>query len=57
MDNLEKIDIIRNRMNTNYEEARQALESSNWDIIQALVMLEKEETSRKEEILPGATSW
>ncbi len=50
MDNLEKIDIVRNRMNVTYEEAKQALESSDWDVIEALVLLEKEETGKKEEI-------
>jgi hypothetical protein len=50
MDNLEKIDVIRNRMATTYEEAKHALESSNWDVVEALVFLEKEETSKKEEI-------
>jgi len=50
MDNLEKIDIIRNRMNTTYETAKHALEESNWEVVDALVFLEKEETSKKEEI-------
>jgi hypothetical protein len=50
MDNLEKIDVIRNRMAASYEEAKHALESSNWDVVDALVFLEKEEASKKEEI-------
>lgn len=50
MDNLEKIDEIRNRMTISYEEAKHALESTNWDVVDALVFLEKEETSKKEEI-------
>lgn len=50
MDNLEKIDVIRNRMATSYEEAKYALESSNWDVVEALVFLEKEEAGKKEEI-------
>lgn len=50
MENLEKIDLLRNRMNVSYEEAKVALESSNWDVIEALIHLEKEEASRKEEI-------
>lgn len=37
-------------MNVSYEEAKVALESSNWDVIEALIHLEKEEASRKEEI-------
>ncbi len=50
MDNLEKIDILQERMNVSYEEARMALEAVNWDVVDALVKLEKDEKSRKEEI-------
>jgi hypothetical protein len=50
MDNLEKIDVVRNRMTASYEEAKHALQSSNWDVVEALVLLEKEEASKKEEI-------
>jgi hypothetical protein len=51
VENLEKIDVIRDRMNVNYEEAKKALESRNWDVVEALVLLEQEERNRKEEIL------
>lgn len=51
MENLEKIDVVRDRMNVNYEEAKKALESRDWDLIEALVLLEQEERDRKEEIL------
>jgi hypothetical protein len=51
MENLEKIDVIRERMNVNYEEAKKALESRNWDVVEALVLLEQEERDRKEEFL------
>lgn len=37
-------------MAASYEEAKRALESSNWDVVDALVFMEKEETSKKEEI-------
>lgn len=50
MENLDKIDVLRNRMNVSYEEARRALESVNWDVVEALVKLEQDEKSRKEEI-------
>lgn len=50
LENLDKIDLLRNRMNVSYEEAKTALESSNWDVIEALIRLEKEEAGRKEEI-------
>lgn len=51
MENLEKIDLIRNRMNVSYEEAKLALEATNWDVVEALVKIEQDEKSRKEEIL------
>ena len=50
MENLEKIDILRERMNVSYEEARTALEFANWDVVEALVKLERDERDRKEEI-------
>lgn len=50
MENLEKIDIIRERMNVSYEEAKTVLEASNWDIVDALIKLEQSERNRKEEI-------
>ncbi len=50
MDNLQKIDVLRERMNVSYEEARSTLEAVNWDIVEALVKLEQDEKSRKEEI-------
>ena len=49
MENLDKIDIIRSRMNVNYEVAKHALDSRNWDVVEALVFLEQEERNRKEE--------
>jgi hypothetical protein len=51
VESLEKIDVVRERMNVNYEEAKKALESRNWDVVEALVLLEQEERDRKEEIL------
>ena len=50
MENLEKIDLIRNRMNVSYEEAKAALEATNWDVVEALIKIEQDEQSRKEEI-------
>jgi hypothetical protein len=51
MENLEKVDIVRGRMNVNYEVAKKALDSRNWDVVEAIVLLEQEERDRKEEIL------
>ena len=41
MDNLEKVDKLRERANVSYEEARNALEANNWDLLDAMVALEK----------------
>lgn len=37
---LEKIDLIRERMNVSYKEARQALDEANGSVVEALVLLE-----------------
>ncbi len=50
MDNLEKIDRIRERMDVSYETAKRALEATNWDVVEALVKLEQDNRSAKEEI-------
>jgi hypothetical protein len=49
-DILEKIDIIRQRMNITYQEARDALERAGGDLIEALVSLEEERGSWTEKI-------
>lgn len=50
MENLDKIDLVRERMDVNYEEAKMALESVNWDVVEAIVKIEKDQQNRKEEI-------
>ncbi|MGE5605882.1 MAG: DUF4342 domain-containing protein [Bacteroidota bacterium] len=49
MENLDKIDLVRKRMNVNYEEAKTALDSVGWDVVEAIVKIEKDQQSRKEE--------
>lgn len=49
MENLDKIDLVRKRMNVNYEEAKMALDSVDWDVVEAIVKIEKDQQSRKEE--------
>lgn len=41
MDNFEKVEKLRERADVSYEEAKEALESSNWDILDAMIYLEK----------------
>ena len=47
MDNLEKVEKLRERANVSYEEARTALEENNWDLLDAMVALEKAGRTRK----------
>ncbi|MCR5585730.1 MAG: UBA/TS-N domain protein [Lachnospiraceae bacterium] len=41
MDNLEKVEKIREKTGVSYEDAKEALEASNYDILDAIVYLEK----------------
>lgn len=47
--NLEQIDELRKRANVNYEDAKNALEQSGGNIIEALVYLEKQNKIKPEE--------
>lgn len=42
MDNLEKVEKLRERAQVSYEEAKAALEANNWDLLDAMVSLEKQ---------------
>ena len=39
---LEKVELVRNRCNASYEEARAALEACDYDVLEAIVTLERE---------------
>ena len=41
MENFEKVEKLREHANVTYEEAKEALENSNWDILDAMIWLEK----------------
>lgn len=41
MDNFEKLEKLREHANISYEETKQALENSNWDILDAMIYLEQ----------------
>ncbi len=47
---LEKIDIIRERTGANYSESKEALQIAEGNVVEALIYLEKNSTSKKEEI-------
>ena len=42
MTNFEMVEILRDKANVSYEEAKAALENSNWDLLDAMLLLEKE---------------
>jgi hypothetical protein len=50
VENIEKIDMVRGRMDVTYEEAKLALEATNWDVVEAIIQIERVEKDRKEEI-------
>ena len=41
MDQFEKVEKLRERADVSYEEAKEALENSNWDILDAMIYLEQ----------------
>ena len=46
MDMFEKVDKLRERANVSYEEAKNALERSNGDVLEAMILLEREGRTR-----------
>ncbi len=46
MDDLEKIDIVRRRLNISYEKAKKALQETGGDVVEALIMLEDEKADK-----------
>lgn len=50
---LEKVDVIRDRMDVSYKEAREALERAGGDVVSALVILEEERDKHRKEKLTG----
>ena len=42
MTNFEMVETLREKANVTYEEARDALEAANWDLLDAMLLLEKE---------------
>ena len=52
MTNFEMVEILRDKANVSYEEAKAALENSNWDLLDAMLLLEKEG-----KVNPGSQSY
>lgn len=42
MEHIEMVEKLRERVNVSYEEAKAALEDNNWDLLDAMVQLERE---------------
>jgi len=49
MDHMEMVEKLRAKANVSYEEARNALEKNDWDMLDALVMLEGEGKTKADE--------
>ena len=48
MDMFDKVDTLRERANVSYEEAKEALDRANGDILDAMILLEREGKTRRE---------
>ena len=42
MTNFEMVEVLREKANVSYEEAKAALEAADWDLLEAMLLLEKE---------------
>lgn len=49
--NLEKVDLVRERCKVTYTEAKEALEESNGNVVDALIYIEKKQKSKADEML------
>ncbi|MBR3017724.1 MAG: DUF4342 domain-containing protein [Clostridia bacterium] len=56
MDHFEMVEKLRTKANVSYEEAKAALEASDWDILDALVLLESEGKVNSGEVKPEYTT-
>ena len=57
MDNLEKVEKLREKADVSYEEARRALEDNNWDLLDAIVSLEKQGKTKAPDQTVYSTSY
>lgn len=46
MEKLEKVDIVKDRTGVTYEAARDALEKNNWDVVEAIIEIEKSKSKQ-----------
>ena len=57
MDQLEKVEKLRERADISYEEAKAALEANNWDLLDAMVALERAGRTRQPQQPDFSTSY
>lgn len=58
MTELEKLDVLRQRMKLTYAEAKLALDAAGGDVIQALITLEREAMSSRDQLFErGRETW
>lgn len=57
MDELEKVEKLRQRADVTYEEAKAALEANSWDLLDAMVYLEKQGKVKEPEQSVHSTSY
>ena len=57
MDKLEKVERLRERANVSYEEASQALDEAGGDLLDALVILERQGKTKSPEQSTFSTSY
>jgi len=42
VEKLDKVELVRDRTGASYEEARDCLEANDWDVVEAIIAIEKE---------------
>ena len=57
MENIEKVERLRERANVSYEEAKKALEENNWDLLDAMVSLERQGKTKSPDQATYSTSY
>lgn len=50
MEKLDKVELVRDRTGASYEKARDYLETNNWDVVEAIIAIEKEKSTLETEL-------
>ncbi|MEG3071270.1 MAG: hypothetical protein RQM92_11040 [Candidatus Syntrophopropionicum ammoniitolerans] len=54
---LDKIDILRGRLDISYKEAKEALDAAGGNVVEALINLEGEKADAEERFMTGARKY